>query len=55
MHYEFTVVSFSLINASAMFMCLMNNIFIKYLDKFVLLFLDGIFIDSKNEEEKEGL
>ena len=34
-------------------MCLMNNVFSKYLDKFVLVFLDDILVYSKNEEENE--
>ena len=52
--YEFVVVPFGdLINAPTTFMCLMNSVFRKYLDKFVLLFLDGIFVYSKNEEEHE--
>ena len=37
--------------APATFMCLMNNIFSKYLDMFPLVFLDGILIYFKNEEE----
>ena len=32
-------------------MCLVNNVFSKYLDRFVLVFLDGILIYSKNGEE----
>jgi hypothetical protein len=35
-HYEFTVVPFGLSNAPVVFMCLMNGIFINYLDKFSL-------------------
>ena len=38
-HYEFVVVPFSLTNAPATFMCLMNSVFSKYLDKFVIVFL----------------
>jgi hypothetical protein len=32
-------------------MCLMNGIFINYLDKFVIVFLDDILIYSISEEE----
>ena len=32
-------------------MYLMNNVLSKYLDKFVLVFLDEIIVYSKNEEE----
>ena len=34
-------------------MCLMNSVFSKYLDKFVLVFLEDILVYSKNEEEHE--
>ena len=34
-------------------MCMMNNLFRKYLDKFILVFIDDILVYFKNEEEHE--
>jgi hypothetical protein len=42
--YEFMVMSFGLTNASAYFMYLMNNVFMDYLDKFVVVFIDDILV-----------
>ena len=38
-HYEFVVMPFGLTNAPTKFMCMMNNIFSKFLDKFVLVLI----------------
>jgi hypothetical protein len=51
--YEYTVMSFALTNAPAYFMYLMNKVFMKYLDKFLVVFIDDILIFSKNEEEHD--
>jgi hypothetical protein len=48
--------SFGLTNALAYFMYLMNKVFMEYLDKFVMVFIDDILVYSRCEEEhKEHL
>jgi hypothetical protein len=37
----------------AYFMYLMNKVFMEYLDKFVVVFIDDILIFSKNEEDHD--
>jgi hypothetical protein len=51
--YEYTVMSFGLTNAPAYFMYLINKVFMEYLDKFVVVFINDILIFSKTEEEHE--
>ena len=52
-HYEFVVMPFGLTNSLTIFMCLMNNLLHKYLDKFVVVFIDEILIYSKSKEVHE--
>jgi hypothetical protein len=51
--YEYTVMSFGLRNAAAHFMYLMNKVFMEYLDRFVVVFIDDILVFSKMMEEHE--
>jgi hypothetical protein len=51
--YEFMVMSFGLTNAPTYFMYLMNSVFMDYLDKFMVVFIDDILIYSQNEQEHE--
>jgi hypothetical protein len=47
------MMSFRLTNAPANFMYLMNKVFIVYLDKFFMVFIDDILVYSRSEEEHE--
>ena len=51
--YEFTVMSFGLTSAPAALSRLMNSVFMEYLDKFVVVYLDGILVYSKPEKDHE--
>jgi hypothetical protein len=49
----YTVMSFGLTNASGYFMYLMNKVFMEYLDKFIVVFIDDILVYSWSEEKYE--
>jgi hypothetical protein len=51
--YEFTVMSFGLTNALAYFMNLMNKVFMEYLDRSVMVFIEDILIYSKSVSDHE--
>ena len=51
-HYEFLVMSFCITNALTDFMELINRVFQNYLYSFVIIFIDDIFVYSKNEGDR---
>jgi hypothetical protein len=51
--YVCTMMSYGLTNAPAYYMDLMNTDFMEYLEKFVVVFIDGVLVYSKSEEEHE--
>jgi hypothetical protein len=51
--YEFTIMSFGLTNTPAYFMNMMNKVFMEYLDRFVVVFIDDILIYSKSDSDHE--
>jgi hypothetical protein len=50
---EYTVMSFGLTNAPTYFMYLMNKVFMEYLDRFVVVFIDDVLVFSRTMEEHE--
>jgi hypothetical protein len=51
--YKYTVMSFGLTNVPVYFMFLVNKVFMEYLDKLVVVFIDDILIFLNTEEEHE--
>jgi hypothetical protein len=47
--------SFGLTNAPAYFMYLMNNVFMDYLDKFVVVFIDDILYIPKMSKSMRSI
>lgn len=52
-HYEYVVMPFGMTNAPTVFMDYINMIFWSYLDKFVVVFIDDIFIYYKISKEPQ--
>ena len=49
--YKYMIMSFELINASAMFQTYINNILREHLNVFVIVYLDNILVYLKNEKD----
>ena len=49
-NYDFDVVPFGLTIVPTTFMCLINSVVHRYLDQFLIVFIDDILVYSKNEE-----
>lgn len=50
-HYEYSVMPFSVYNVTVMFMEYINRISHPYLDQFMVVFIDDILIYSMSDEE----
>ena len=51
--YEYTMIPYGLTNAPAYIMNMMNKVFMDFLDKFVVVFIDDILVYSKSHKEHE--
>jgi hypothetical protein len=51
--FEYLIMSFGLTNAPAHFIYLMNSVFMPERDKFIMVFIDDILINSRSMEEHE--
>jgi hypothetical protein len=52
-HFKYVVMPFNLTNVLMVFQHLMDNFFVKYLNDFVVCYINDIFIFPKNLEEHE--
>jgi hypothetical protein len=52
-HFEYVVMPFGLTNAHVVFQHMMNDVFHEYLDNFVVCYINGILIFSKNMANHE--
>ncbi len=50
-HYKYLIISFNLINASIMFQTFMNNMLRRYLNQFIIVYLDNILVYLKMKKE----
>ena len=50
-HYEYLIMFFNLINASVTFQTFVNNILRRYLNQFVIVYLNDILVYSKTKKE----
>jgi hypothetical protein len=50
-HFKYIMMLFDLTNALVVFQHLMNDVFCKYLDDFMVCYINDIFIFSKNVED----
>ncbi len=50
-HYEYLIMSFDLINVSVTFQIFVNNVLRRYLNQFVIVYLNDILVYSKTKKE----
>jgi len=50
-HYEYLIMSFNLINASMMFQTFVNNVLQRYLNQFIIVYLNDILVYSKTKKK----